>query len=436
MRKFIISFFIFICSFLVISNINSEELYAAKKQYSTWQEVAKDMRLEFEGAIKAIDEGDNNKAYKHVNDAYFGYYEVQGFEKNVMVYISAKRVNEIEAMFRKIKHTLRGNIEGNVDELDREIDLLSVKIYKDAMVLDGVAKIEDPDSLGELVFGKEIQKADESSVKIRSFLTSFGLLLREGLEAILVIVAIIAYLVKTGNKALCKKVYVGIGLGVLASLVLAVLIELIFGGVGQELMEGITMFLAVAVLFWVSNWILSRSQEEAWERYIHEQVERSIDEQSGKALVFSAFLAVMREGAELVLFYKAMLTGGQTNVAYAVYGFIAGCILLVIIYVIFRYTTVRLPLRPFFLFTSVLLFLLCVSFMGKGVVELTEAGVISGGTVIPFMNGYQNEWLNIYDRAETLIPQIMLVIAAIWILVSNHFREKKIIKDHQKVKEN
>lgn len=426
MKKILLTCFIVLSGFFFLSNLSSNEILAAQKvKYETWQAVAKDMNVEFQSAIKAIDGGDTDRAYAHMNKAYFGYYEVQGFEKNVMVYISSKRVSEIEGSFRKIKHTLRGNINGNVDELDSQINLLAVKVYKDAMVLDGVASIDDPDSVGKLVFGDKISKIDEASVKTRSFLTSFGLLLREGLEAILVVVAIIAYLVKTNNQRLIKKVYAGVGFGVLASLILAVLIEFIFGGVGQELMEGLTMFLAVAVLFWVSNWILSRSHEEAWEEYIHSQVEKSIDNNSGKALIFSAFLAVAREGAELVLFYKAMLTGGQTNITYAVYGFLLGCVVLIAIYLIFRYTTVKLPLRPFFLFTSILLFILCVSFMGKGVVELTEAGIISGGTVIPAMNGYQNEWLNIYDRAETLIPQIMLIIAAIWILIANRSKNKK-----------
>src|SRR3712207_8985188 len=83
------------------------------------------------------------------------------------------------------------------------------------------------------------------------------------------------------------------------------------------------MFLAVGVLFWVSNWILSRSEEQAWSRYIKSQVQKSIDEKSGRVLIFSAFLAVLREGAELVLFYKAMLTGGQTDKLFAFYGFLA-----------------------------------------------------------------------------------------------------------------
>jgi len=402
MKRCFKSLFAFILVFGLFFSLSSIDIEAAeKKTYNTWQDVAKDMNIEFQAAKKFIEEGNNDEAYNAMNRAYFGYYEVQGFEKNVMVNIAAKRVNEIEATFRRIKHTLKGNIQGNVAELDKEIDTLAMKVYKDAMVLDGVASKDDPDELGNKVFSNEaVSVADETAIKLKSFGASFGLLLREGLEA-----------------------------RVICSFILAYLIDILLGGVGQELMEGITMFLAVAVLFWVSNWILSRSEEQAWSRYIKSQVQKSIDQNSGRALIFSAFLAVLREGAELVLFYKAMLTGGQTNKLFAFYGFLVGTVVLVIIYLIFRYSTVRLPLKPFFTFTSILLFLLCISFMGKGVVELTEAGVISGSTTIPAMNGYQNTWLNIYDRAETLIPQIMLVIASVWMLLNNYLKERKMKKE-------
>lgn len=431
MKKFLKMSFVFGVIFSLLVSFSSLNVEAAqKKKYDTWQDVAKDMNVEFQAAKKAIETGNNDEAYDAMNRAYFGYYEVQGFEKNVMVNIAAKRVNEIEATFRRIKHVLKGNLQGNVKELDDEIDLLAVKVYRDAMVLDGAVAKDSPDSVGEILFkGGSVVTGDETTIKLKSFGASFGLLLREGLEAILVVVAIIAYLVKTGNEKLCKQVYYGMGAGVIGSFILAFLIDILLGGVGQEMMEGITMFLAVAVLFWVSNWILSRSEEEAWSRYIKSQVQKSIDQNSGRALIFSAFLAVLREGAELVLFYKAMLTGGQTNKMFAFYGFLVGTVVLIAIYVIFRYTTVRLPLKPFFKFTSILLFLLCISFMGKGVVELTEAGVISGSTTIPAMNGYQNTWLNIYDRAETLIPQIMLVIASCWMLLNNSLKEKKTKKE-------
>ena len=257
MKKFLKMSFVFGVIFSLLVSFSSLNVEAAqKKKYDTWQDVAKDMNVEFQAAKKAIETGNNDEAYDAMNRAYFGYYEVQGFEKNVMVNIAAKRVNEIEATFRRIKHVLKGNLQGNVKELDDEIDLLAVKVYRDAMVLDGAVAKDSPDSVGEILFkGGSVVTGDETTIKLKSFGASFGLLLREGLEAILVVVAIIAYLVKTGNEKLCKQVYYGMGAGVIGSFILAFLIDILLGGVGQEMMEGITMFLAVAVLFWVSNWI-------------------------------------------------------------------------------------------------------------------------------------------------------------------------------------
>ena len=346
-----------------------------------------------------------------------------------MVAISNSRVNEIEAAFREIKHTFLGNTSDSVEKIKASIDELDMKVYRDALVLDKVISKNAPDSEGKAVFGDtEIKQGDEKAKNIQDFLTSFGLMLREGLEAILVCVAIIAYLVKTGNKHLCKSVYLGMGAAVVCSFGLAIIINYLLGGVGQELLEGWTMFLAVIVLFYVSNWILSKSEEEAWENYIQSKVQKSIDNRSKWTLVFAAFLAVLREGAELILFYKASFSGGG-KILYPMGGLIAASVVLVIIFLLFRFTSVKLPLKPFFLFTSILLYLMCISFMGKGVIELTEAGVISGSTVIPAMQGWSIPILNIYDRAETLIPQVMLVIITVWILLGHYLKLRKIKKE-------
>lgn len=429
MKKLLNYLLVFVFLFTLVS-VHSEAV--TKEKYASWQAVAEAMHKNFQEAKENVAKNDYNAAFNDINNAYFGKYEVQGFEKNVMVSIATKRVNEIEGQFRQIKQMLKGHVKSTPEQIDQKIDNLDMKVFKDAMVLDGVAKADDPDTVGKIVFKNQKISTNTEELKLQSFFTSFGLLLREGLEAILVIVAIIAYLVKTNNKQLCKQVYAGMGLGVLCSFLLAYLIDVFLGGIGQELMEGITMFLAVIVLFWVSNWILARSEAAAWQEYIHEQVQKSIDKNSGRVLVFSAFLAVVREGAELVLFYKAALTGGQTDKMYAIYGFIAGAIVLVIIFLIFRFTTVKLPLRPFFMFTSIFLFLLCVSFMGKGVLELGDANVIIGSTNIPAMHGFEFQWLNIYPRAETLIPQIMLVIAFIWILINHKLGLRKEEKNDKK----
>lgn len=437
-----------------------------KKRYADWRAVAADMALEFDSAIKNIQDDKYQDAYKNVNDAYFGYYEVQGFERTVMIAISTARVNHIEAQFSAIKHILLGNSEGEKNALLKQVEDLKIKVYKDAMVLDGVAEVSDPDNLGEKIYADtsltrpnfiaqtsdlavnipdktskittasqpENKKAPETKTPAvpvsrdwMTFIVAFGLLVREGLEAILVIVAIVAYLIKTGNEKMLKSVYWGSFAAILASIALAWALEAIMGedsGVARELLEGWTMFLAVAVLFYVSNWMLSKADTIAWEKYIGGKVQQSIDSKSQWTLIFAAFIAVMREGAELILFYKASFTGGMDDPKYILYGIGAGILVLAAVWIAFRYFSVKLPLKPFFLFTSILLFLMCISFMGKGVQELTEADVITGRTVIPAMKGFQIEILNIYDRAETLIPQIMLIIAAIWTTLPHLFSRK------------
>ncbi|MBQ9389219.1 MAG: FTR1 family iron permease [Synergistaceae bacterium] len=443
---------------VVLASAENSEAAKKKKHYDNWRGVAADMALEFNSAINNVQNDKYKDAYNNVNDAYFKYYEVQGFESTVMYAISAARVNHIEGQFRDIKHVLLGNQEKEKSSLIQQIEDLKIKIYKDAMVLDGESEITDPDNAGEKIYAETqvprpalVASASTTSTTVTepspstaatttpsapkapvnrdwlTFLTAFGLLVREGLEAILVIAAIVAYLIKTGNKNMLKGVYLGSFAAIIASVILAWFLEYMMGeqsGVARELLEGWTMFLAVAVLFYVSNWMLSKADTIAWENYISGKVQQSIDSKSQWTLIFAAFIAVMREGAELILFYSAAFTGGMSNPVYIAYGIGAGILVLVIVWVCFRYFSVRLPLRAFFMFTSILLFLMCISFMGKGVVELTEADVITGRTVIPAMKGFSIEILSIYDRAETLIPQIMLVIAAVWTMLPHIFRKK------------
>lgn len=413
---------------LPVGQAFAEKSPEKKSAYQNFQEVALAMHDVFERAIHQVDTGDMDGAYNSMNEAYFQFYEVEGFEKYVGYSISAKRVAEIEGMFRNIKFHIKGKREKlSKEELKDEILQLSIKCYRDALVLDGVADKNSSDDIGRAVIEKKgVQQADVAQVRAASFITSFTLMLREGLEAILICIAIITYLIKAGQRQLCRGVYLGMLAGVVGSVFLAILVNFALQGAGQELVEGWTMFLAVAVLFYVSHWMLHRSEEEAWEAYIERQVSRSLSKQSQYVLIGAAFLAVIREGAELILFYKAALSSATTDNTFALLGFGAAVAVLAIIWFVFRFTTIKLPLRPFFMFTSILLFVLCISFMGKGVVELTEAGVITGGTVIPAMNGFNFDWLGIYDRAETLIPQLMLLIASVWIVVASAVRQRRI----------
>ncbi len=221
-------------------------------------------------------------------------------------------------------------------------------------------------------------------------------------------------------------------LGVVFSAVLAGVFNIVANtvgevesGMGQEIFEGIAMFLAVIVLFYVSNWMLSKAEVEVWNRYIKNKVEQSVSKGNYFALSFTSFLAVAREGAELILFFQGMRTSISENPMHMWVGLLVAAIILAIVYYLIAKVSVRLPLKPFFTFTSWLMFILCLSFLGKGIGELQEADVI-GRTVVSWMNGWSAEAIGIYDRYENLIPQIILLVVTIVSVIYQNNRSKKI----------
>ena len=144
-------------------------------------------------------------------------------------------------------------------------------------------------------------------------------------------------------------------------------------GQSQEVIEGITALIAVGVLFYVSNWMISKAEAASWSRYIDGKVQTSVETGSSFALAFTAFLSVFREGAEVVLFYQPMLNEGNAAMVWA--GFGAGCVLLVFVYLAITKLSIRLPIKVFFTATSILMAVMCVSFLGSGIKELAEGNV-------------------------------------------------------------
>lgn len=243
---------------------------------------------------------------------------------------------------------------------------------------------------------------------LAGFFESFVLIVREGFEAILIVGAVLAYLNRTGHEERTTHVYQGALAGIGASVLTAVAMQWVFsiGIVGQELLEGITALLAVAVLFYVSHWLIGKVQHERWERFLHDKVQSALTTGSSWALSSVAFLAIYREGFETVLFYKA-LTGFYPGQFWALAaGFGLGLAVLAMIYGTFHLFQVRIPLRPFFLVTSLLLYYLAFSFAGKGMRALQEAGVID---VTPVAGAPTVSLMGIFPTVETLTAQAFLI---------------------------
>jgi high-affinity iron transporter len=182
----------------------------------------------------------------------------------------------------------------------------------------------------------------------------------------------------------------------------------------RDIVEGITMLVAVAVLFSVSYWLISRVEAAKWQQFISAKVTNALDHGGGKALALVSFLAVYREGAETALFYQALFNEGPHVGVPISLGIIAGFALLAVIFTLFYRYGVRIPMRPFFTVTSVLLYYMAFVFAGKGIRELQEGNFVR----ITLVRGVPHiDALGIYPSVETLLVQAVLVALFVFMLV-------------------
>jgi high-affinity iron transporter len=190
----------------------------------------------------------------------------------------------------------------------------------------------------------------------------------------------------------------------------------------REVVEGVTMLIAVAVLFSVSYWLISKVEAAKWQKFIREKVSTALDHGGGKALVLVAFLAVFREGAETALFYLALFSEGGNVAIPLTLGIVVGFGALAVIFTLFYRFGVRIPMRPFFTVTSVLLYYMAFVFIGKGIRELQEGNVI-GITVLRGMPSVPS--MGIFPSMETLIAQGVLLLLFAFMVVRTFLPESR-----------
>ncbi len=273
------------------------------------------------------------------------------------------------------------------------------------------------------------------------FLQSFVILLREGLEAILIVGALMTFLARMGAAHRKRDIHIGVGAAVGVSLLTAVALETVFQltPAKREALEGATMVVATGVLFYVSYWLLSKMEVAKWNHFVKSKVQDALTSGSGLALATAAFLAVYREGFETVLFYKALfLSGGQGGGAMPILGgIVVGSVAMVGVYVAINRFGLRLPLKPFFGVTSAFLYYMAFVFAGKGVAELQEGGFIPT-TILP--HGPRLPALGIYPTMESLVVQgilvALLLVALVWtfVLAPRRLRSAPLFPEPRQVK--
>lgn len=261
------------------------------------------------------------------------------------------------------------------------------------------------------------------------FLYAFIIILREGFEALIIVAAVIALLIKSGNSKHLNIVYSALGVAVVLSIATAYGLNYIFGsenaGQTREVMEGAVMLIAVVLLFYVGFWLLSNASSKKWSAYIQGQISNSLSSGDSKMLWWTVFLAVYREGAETVLFYLALLFDAKSPAATSMVaaGFVAGLVALIVVYVIIKKFSLKIAIKPFFIATSVIIFYMSVVFVGKGVMELVE-GKVFVPTVIDGLPTIT--WIGFYPYVQSLVPQaVMIVLLIVGILILKNKQKNK-----------
>ncbi|MFT3850357.1 MAG: FTR1 family iron permease [Propionivibrio sp.] len=361
-----------------------------------WHKVVADIDSAMAAAIAQYGKGDAGSAIAAVQDGYFDLFEASGMENKVGARDAGVK-STLEGYFTRMVSLMKAGRPAS--EVAAQATALKADLDKAVTMLDGVGNKQGSSGL---------------------FVYSLLIILREGLEALLIVAAIVAYLVKNGHRdkqpLIRQSVYVALG----ASLVTAFLFQLLFAnsGASRELLEGVTMLIAVLMLFSMSYWLLSKIEARHWKAYLEGKLSRSLSKGSLVGLWLTSFLAVYREGAETVLFYFALFGDASSpgDTAYILAGFAVGCVLLLAAYLAMRYSIVRLPLKPFFLVTGSFMYLMAFVFAGKGVLELIE-GKLFQPTLLSGVP--EIGWLGIYPYAETLMPQAVLIVAALvalWVM--------------------
>jgi high-affinity iron transporter len=341
------------------------------------------------------------------------------FARNGKTAEAGDRAFDAYIAFEPLETSARAKKPGLVATMERHFADFKGAVRRDDMAAAKSSRDAIADALPSV-----IDLTLQPSTRWEAFFQSFLIILREGFEAILVIGAVVAFLIKMGHKERLRSIWIGIGLGLVASLATAVVLKTLLAAMpaSREIVEATTMLFAVVVLFSVSYWLISKVEAAKWQKFIREKVTSALEHGGGKALALVAFLAVYREGAETALFYQALFNEGPNVGLPLALGIIVGFAALAVIFTLFYRYGVKIPLRPFFAVTSILLYYMAFVFMGKGIRELQE-GNIMRITVIP--GSPHIDAMGIYPSVETLTAQGILILLLIFATVRTFWPGQK-----------
>ena len=304
-------------------------------------------------------------------------------------------------------------------EVEGQVKTRSAEDYRqtetDMALADSMVNQRSPEAAGVVARMSARLEPYQQELRYGVFDASI-ILLREGLEALLVIVALAAVLKRSASQTGQIWLWSGAAVGLLLSIGLGVAIQAFFGSVitpsNREFLEGVTGLFAAGMLIYVSYWLHSKATLRGWQRYINDQTKQVLAGGRLFGIALLAFLAVFREGAETALFYLGMAPSISTADLFT--GLAIGFAILAAFGVGMVALGIRVPMRPFFAVASLLVFYLCFKFIGTGLHALQVAGVLPGtsATFLPSV-----DFLGVYPTWVTTIVQLALLGVACALLL-------------------
>ncbi|MEB3101275.1 FTR1 family iron permease [Ferviditalea candida] len=345
---------------------------------------------------------------------------------------------DVGALVQLLEHALKELDEPNVPAAKEDIELFrqswlsvegtvltqSQKVYedteKDMVAVYALLSANPPntDEAKQMLGRMRDYLAPLAGKTTYTFIDATSIILREGLEALLVIIALLGFLQRSGHREKTKWIWSGVTVGLLVSIVLGVIVQVMFstGAFGQNnfLIAGWTGLFAAVMLLYMSYWLHSKANIAKWQQYIRDQSNRALATGSLVSLALLSFLAVFREGTETVLFFIGLASSIHLYSLFLGIGL--GIALLILLAVLILKVGLKIPMRPFFLISSALVFYLCFKFTGMGIRSMQLAGLLPAtyNDSIPTVN-----FLAVYPTWESTVPQLILFFAAVTLLVKN-----------------
>lgn len=271
------------------------------------------------------------------------------------------------------------------------------------------------------------QKVEKAIAKDHyTFIDSALIMLREGVEALLIIMALVSITKNAKQPKATRWIIVGSLIGLLLSILLAMSFNLIFKNVGQgrELLEAYVGIFSVIFMLLIGVWLHSKSSIQSWNKFINKNITQAISSGSIFTFAFVSFLSVFREGAETIIFYAGI--AGKISMTQLILGILSAIILLTLFALFFERITSIIPVRTLFLMMSILIFCLAFKILGVSVHTFQVLNQISNTTIewIPHI-----QMIGLYPTVETLIPQIILLFLVGIYLMVNYFKDRQTVSE-------